>query len=75
MELDEFVKGFADLYEDTDVAEITADTAFQGLDEWDSLLLLSIIAFVKTNCGKNVSGKEIRSCITVKELYFLIEAK
>ena len=45
MELNEFVRKFAELCEDTDVNEIKADTAFQELDEWDSLFVLSIIAF------------------------------
>lgn len=75
MNLDEFVKGFADLFEDTDSAEFAADTEFQDLDEWDSLMMLSVIAFAKTNCAKDVTGKEIRSCATVEELYRLIESK
>ena len=73
MELNEFVRKFAELCEDTDVNEIKADTAFQELDEWDSLFVLSIIAFAKTSYGKNITGKEIRSCATVEELFRLIK--
>ena len=44
MELNDFINNFADQFEDTDPAEITAETNFQELDEWDSLAVLSIIA-------------------------------
>lgn len=50
-------------------------TEFKDLDEWDSLLVLSLIAYVKTSCGKAITGKEIRSCATVEELYKLVESK
>lgn len=75
MKLEEFVKSFADLFEDTDPSEIVAETDFRELDEWDSLMVLSVIAFVKTNCKKDVTGKEIRSCSNVEELYNLVENK
>lgn len=75
MELDDFVKKFADQFDDTDPKEIKADTKFKELDEWGSLVGLSIIAFVKTECGKTVTGKEIRECDTVKDLFDLVVSK
>lgn len=75
MTLDDFIKGFAEQFEDTDASEITASTEFQELDEWDSLMVLTVIAYVKTNCGKAVTGKELKACATVEELYNLIESK
>lgn len=75
MNKEEFIKGFAELFEDTDPAEIVETTEFQELDEWDSLLLLSLIAYMKTNYGKNVTGKEIKTCSTVGDLFDLVESK
>lgn len=75
MELKKFIQDFADQFEDTDASEIGADTKFQELDEWSSLTAMSIIAFVKVNYNKNVTGKEIRSCGTVEDLFNLIAAK
>lgn len=75
MELNDFVKKFADQFDDTDPEEIQADTEFQNLDEWGSLVALGIIAFVKTEYGKTVTGKEIRSCTTVKDLFDLVASK
>lgn len=75
MELNEFIKGFAEQFDETEVSDIQADTCFQELDEWSSLSAMSIIAFVKTNYNKTITGKEIRSCETVEELFELIQAK
>ncbi len=56
MRLEEFVKGFAEQFDDTDISEITAECIYQELDEWSSLTAMSIIAFVKTSYGKSVTG-------------------
>lgn len=72
MELNEFVKIFAAQFNDTDESEITAETVYTELDEWSSLTVLSIIAIVKTECGKDISAKQIRSCDTVEDLYTLV---
>lgn len=73
MELNEFVKTFAAQFDDTDENEITAETVYTELDEWSSLTVLSIIAMVKTEYGKNINAEQIRSCDTVEDLYNLIE--
>lgn len=75
MKLEDFIKGFVDLFEDTDPSEVTPTTEFHELDEWDSLMLLTAIAYFKTNCGKDVTGKEINACTTVEDLYNLVESK
>lgn len=75
MELQDFIKKFAEQFDETDASEIKADTLFQELDEWDSMTAMAIIAFVKTEYGKTVTGREIRSCETVKDLYNLVASK
>lgn len=72
MELDDFVKKFAEQFDDTDSDDIHADTEFKNLDEWGSLVALAVIALVKTEYGKTVTGKEIRGCNTVKDLFNLV---
>ena len=75
MELNDFVKKFAEQFDDTDSEEIKADTEFKNLDEWGSLVALAVIAFVKTEYGKTVTGKEIRECNTVTDLFNLVASK
>lgn len=69
MELQDFIKKFAAQFDDTDESDIKAETEFKELDEWSSLMALSIIAFVKTEYRKSITGSQIRSCATVKDLF------
>lgn len=75
MELNDFIVRFANQFDETDASEIQAGTYFQELEEWSSLTAMAIIAFVKTEYGKMITGKEIRSCDTVEELFTLIMSK
>ena len=75
MDLNDFIKNFADQFDDTDASEITADTEYQELDEWSSLTAMSIIALAKTEYGKTITGREIRYTKTVKDLFDLINSK
>lgn len=75
MELQEFIETFADQFDDTDPSEITAETEFHLLDEWSSLTGMGIIAMAKTQYGKTITGKEIRECETVEDLFNLIASK
>jgi len=72
MNLQDFINHFADQFDDTDASEIRIDTIFRDLEEWSSLTTLSVIAMVKTQYGKTITGKQIRSCETVKDLYDLV---
>lgn len=73
--MEDFIKNFADVFDDTDVSQILPDTEFQDLDEWGSLMTMSVIAMARTKYGKAVTGKEIYSCETVADLFNLIAGK
>lgn len=75
MKLEEFIENFASQFEDTDASEISASTAFQELDEWSSLMVMTVIAMAKTDYEKTITGTEIRHCNTVEDLFKLVEAK
>lgn len=74
MDMNDFIKKFAEQFEETDASEIQPDTEFKELEEWDSLTAMGIIAMVKTEYNKAITGKEIRSCSTVEDLYNLVES-
>jgi acyl carrier protein len=75
MELNEFVANFAEQFDDTDPSEITAVTVFHDLDEWSSLTGMGIIALAKTEYGKKITGAELRTCVTVEDVFNLIASK
>lgn len=75
MELNDFVEKFAGQFDDTDSSDITSTTEFKKLEEWSSLLALSIIAMVDEEYDVSLKGDEIRNAITVEDLFNTIKAK
>ena len=75
MTLDEFIKAFAEEFDDTELSEFKADTEFKTLDEWSSLVALSIIAMVDDNFDKTITGADIRGSKTIEDLYNIIQTK
>lgn len=72
MELKDFIENFAEQFEDTDISEFAADTEYQSLDEWSSVIILSVIACVRTKYGKKITASNLRECSTIGELFNLI---
>ena len=75
MELKEFIDHFAEQFDDTDVSEIQADTVFHELDEYSSLIALSIIAMVDEEYDVQLKGDDMRSAVTVEDLFNIVKAK
>lgn len=75
MELKNFIKNFADQFEETDVNEIKAETVYKKLDEWSSLTALSIIAMVDEEYDITIKGEDIKNSETVEDLYNIVISK
>ena len=75
MNLEQFINEFADLFDDTDMSDISAETVFHELEEWGSLSVMGLIALVRTKYGKTITGKEIKDCVTVSDIFSLINSK
>lgn len=75
MEIKEFIENFAEQFEDTDVSEITAATEFKNLDEWSSLIALSVIAMVDEEYDVTLKGDDIRNSATVEDLFNVVKSR
>ena len=75
MELKDFIANFADQFDDTDASEITAATEFKTLDEWSSLIALSVIAMVDEEYDVTLKGDDIRGAVTVEELFNIVKSR
>ena len=73
--LDEFVKAFAAEFDETPEETFTPETHFRELEEWGSLVALSIISMVDDNCDVVITGADIRSCTTIQDLYNIVQSK
>ena len=69
MTIELFIEHFAAQLEDTDPATITPETVFRDIEEWDSLMALSLIAMVDENYNQKITGDDIRSSVTVEDLF------
>lgn len=75
MELNEFLANFAFQFDETDNNEFKADTVFKELEEWSSLLALSIIAMVDEEYEVRIKGDDIRAASTIEDLYNIVNSK
>lgn len=73
MELEDFIKNFAELFDETAPSEITSNTDFTELDEWGSMTVASIMVFIKQKYAKTITADQIRSCDTVGDLFALVQ--
>lgn len=75
MELNEFVKHFADQFDDIDPSEIEAGTAYHDLDDWSSLIALSLINMVEKKCGVGLTFDELKNSATIEDVYNIVQNK
>ena len=75
MELNDFLNHFREQFDDTEPEAIEVGTAYMDLDEWSSLIAFSVIAMVKVEYGKTLTGAEIRHCNTVEDLFNIVASK
>lgn len=75
MEINEFVQNFAAQFEETDASVFTAKTVIKELEEWDSLIALSVIAMIDEEYDVKIEGTEIRSSVTIHDLFETVKSK
>lgn len=75
MEIKEFIQNFAEQFDETDASVFTAETVFHDLDEWSSLVGLSIIAMIDDEYDVTIKGDELRAAKTVADVFELVNSK
>lgn len=73
--MEKFVNCFFELLDDTDKSLITSDTVFKELEEWTSILALSLIAMVDEVYDVTLDTDDIRTANTLEDLYRTIQRK
>ena len=75
MELNTFIENFAAQFDETDASVFTAETKFRELDEWSSLIGLSLIAMVDEEYDITLKGDDIKNANTVEDLFNIVKSK
>ncbi len=75
MDLNEFIAHVAEQFEETDASQIVASTKFQELDEYSSLIALSLIAMIDEEYDVTIKGNDLRSAVTIEDLFNTVKSK
>lgn len=75
MEIKEFIENFAAQFDDTDASVFTPETVFHELDEYSSLIALSLIAMVDEEYDVTLKGDDMRSAVTIQDLFNIVKGK
>lgn len=75
MELQEFINKFAEQFDDVDVSKLNANTAFRELDDWNSLVALSVIAMIDEEYDVTLKGNDIMGATTIEDLFKTVQSK
>jgi len=72
MDIKEFIKNFAEQFEDTETELFNPETRFRDLDEWCSFMALSEMAMIKTEYDVAISAQEMRNAETIMDLFNIV---
>ena len=75
MDLQEFVAHFAEQFEETDASVFTPQTRYHELEEWSSLIGLSIIAMVDEEYDVAIKGNDVKSSVTIEDLFNIVKER
>lgn len=75
MEMKSFIQLFAEQFDDVDASKLTPESNFRDIEEWSSLVALSVIAMVDEEFDVLLKGDDIRESNTISDLYSIIESR
>lgn len=75
MDIKEFISNFAEQFDDMDASVLTPETEFRQLEDWNSLVALSVIAMVDEEYDVTIKGDDIRNSKTIEDLFNTVKAK
>lgn len=75
MDLNKFIENFASVFDETPAEVFQPETVYEELEEWSSLLALSVIAMVDEEYEVGIGAKEIISSKTIEGLFNTIKSK
>lgn len=75
MKIEEFIKDFANQFDETDLSEFSVNTVYRELDEWASIIGFAIMNMIAKKYGVKITPAEMRQTKTIEDLYNLMISK
>ena len=73
--VNDFIQNFADQFDDLDSNVLIPETNFRELDEWSSMVALSVLAMIDDEYDVQLKAEEMRATTTVQQLFDLVLSK
>ena len=75
MDIKEFINNFADQFDGLDASVLAPETEFKQLDDWNSLVALSVIAMIDEEYDITLKGNDIIGATTIQDLFDTVQSK
>lgn len=75
MEIKDFIQHFAEQFDDTELSVFKPETVFHELDEYSSLIALTIIGMIDEEYGVTIGADEMSAAVTIEDLFNTVKAK
>lgn len=75
MEIKSFIEKFAELLEVEGSNVITPATEYKEMDEWDSMMALSLLSMIADEYDVPIMGEDLKKANTVQQLFGIIVEK
>lgn len=73
--LNSFIRNFEEQFDEVETGSLDETTAFRDLEEWSSMQALIVITSFDEHYEVTLSGEEIKSALTLKDLFDLVTSK
>ena len=71
----DFIENFKEILDEPEEINLSPETTFKDIDEWDSLTNLSLMAMVDSDYNVKLNADEIKNSNTLLDLFNLIKSK
>ena len=74
MDIKEFIENFVDQFDDVLVTEVTPETRMLEMEEWSSMIALSVMAMIDEEYNVQIKADEMRNSQTIQELFNIVKS-
>lgn len=75
MDINDFILKLEGEFEDVKAGSLKPGTGFRDIENWSSMHALIIIALLDTEFNVTLRGEDLKTCITISDLFNLVLKK
>jgi len=71
----QFIQHFAEQFDETEESVFTPETKFRDLDEWSSIIALSVMAMCNEEYDVILSANEMENANQISDIYNIVKSR